>query len=315
MNDFASQSHVEISRQEKLQENTTNEGDKRQSPTTPHDAYGVPSISTCLTPVETQLDKRNYPYIAEGRPQVQFQTSVDIIDARPLAKNLSVSLTAHGIPCVSLVETISINKEKELVTTPTTQMQPITTTTNLASSGNISTAHVSNTTTTDLPRNVNVQTNPQLNQIPMQANFPKISTNFDKAPTFQNKNTTKTKNHHTNTQMLTPKQTTQHTKNHSQTISTSAANTHPNILTSFHIPKHTYSLQLFPNVHQSTQFYSTKLATTLNQTEATAQPPKPTSYPAPSPPTIIHSLVTKLRARHAAEIAPIEFTPPKITTK
>ncbi|OIT35430.1 hypothetical protein A4A49_02536 [Nicotiana attenuata] len=42
---------------------------------------------------------------------------------------------------------------------------------------------------------------------------------------------------------------------------------------------------------------------------------KPPANSPPSPPTVTHSYVTRLRARHEAEIKPISFTPPKITTK
>lgn len=236
-----------------------------------------------------------------------------------MAENLNVSLTVHGVPGISTdltsAEQLSIVKEKEVAPAPTAQAQPIPTTTNLAYSGNVSATHLSNTSPTYLSRNLNFQTNPQLTQMPIPSNFPKISTIFDKAPAFQNKNTAMTKHHHTNTPTLALKETTQHTKHHSETINALAANTHPNILDSFHIPKHTHSFQPSANVHQSTQFYDSKSAATLNQTEDTAQPYKPTNYPVPSPPTITQSHATKLRARQAAEIAPIEFTPPKITTK
>ncbi|OIT34028.1 hypothetical protein A4A49_17904 [Nicotiana attenuata] len=40
-----------------------------------------------------------------------------------------------------------------------------------------------------------------------------------------------------------------------------------------------------------------------------------TSQPPPPPPTVTHSYATRLRARQEAKLEPIEFSPPKITTK
>ncbi|OIT07896.1 hypothetical protein A4A49_43572 [Nicotiana attenuata] len=49
-----------------------------------------------------------------------------------------------------------------------------------------------------------------------------------------------------------------------------------------------------------------------NTNQAKAKQP---ANPPPSPPTVTHSYVTRLRARHEAEIAPIQFSTPVITTK
>lgn len=55
---------------------------------------------------------------------------------------------------------------------------------------------------------------------------------------------------------------------------------------------------------------------TISQTTNTSNKSKTPNNPSPPPPpTITHSYVTRLRARHKAEIAPIQFTSPVITTK
>lgn len=167
------------------------------------------NASTSSTnPIVIQLDGKDPPYVIEGRQLVQFQSPVQIIDARPNAVPSSVLLNDHGVPVTSAgqtsIEQLPIDKEKVFEPTPTAQPHLIPATLNLAPSGSVSAAHLSNetlistnviapkeqtgivnTTTTNLTWNGNVQTKPQLTQLPTLSKFPKISTNFDKSHAFQ----------------------------------------------------------------------------------------------------------------------------------
>lgn len=92
---------------------------------------------------------------------------------------------------------------------------------------------------------------------------------------------------------------------------TSNINTLPKISSNFDKHTHTKAINHQPTPNQI-------LNNVINDTqskEANTKPNQPPTILAPPPHTVKHSYVTKLRARHKAELEPIEFTPSKFTTK
>ncbi|OIT22703.1 hypothetical protein A4A49_30027 [Nicotiana attenuata] len=101
--------------------------------------------------------------------------------------------------------------------------------------------------------------------------------------------------------------------------STPNVNATPKISANFDRPTNTKKTQKPPttNNHPSTQpVKHVPLITNPNpQLSNSSNQNKPAGNSPPPPPTVTHSYFTRIRARHDAEIKPIAFNPPKITTK
>ncbi|XP_016477103.2 uncharacterized protein LOC107798602 [Nicotiana tabacum] len=100
-----------------------------------------------------------------------------------------------------------------------------------------------------------------------------------------------------------------------QSTTSKPAYTVPKISANFDKPNHPKASKKPATSDQKVLTQATKTNETPNPKDINVKPNKSANYPAPSPPTITQSLATKLRARQTAKIAPIEFTPPRITTK
>lgn len=86
--------------------------------------------------------------------------------------------------------------------------------------------------------------------------------------------------------------------------------TQPKVSTNFDRPTKTINPK--PHVHNLVEVSDTTLT---HVTLSTDQMKKPQNFIEPPLPAVTHSYATKMRAKLAEERIPIEFTPPKITTK